>query len=138
MSMELMSMELQRQPRAGSLLQVSPCCAHKAHCKLTACPQNSRSPTSTAFILQLTGVLLGDGRPFIHTCLASHAPSSALCGWCAGGGPNRSFPIKFLNIMDPLLATNNLGRSVSKANFARIRKALAHGSSTLSDIMSQV
>ena len=40
--------------------------------------------------------------------------------------------------MDPLLATNNLGRSVSKANFARIRKALAHGSSTLSAIMSQV
>ena len=52
--------------------------------------------------------------------------------------PNRSFPVKLLNIMDPLLPTNNLGRSVSKASFARIRKALAHGAKTLTDIMAKV
>lgn len=52
--------------------------------------------------------------------------------------PSRSFPVKLLNIMDPLLPTNNLGRSVSKASFARIRKALAHGAKTLTDIMAKV
>ena len=51
---------------------------------------------------------------------------------------SRSFPVKFLNIMDPLLPTNNLGRSVSKASFARIRKALAHGAKSLTSIMAKV
>ena len=51
---------------------------------------------------------------------------------------SRSFPVKFLNIMDPLLPTNNLGRSVSKASFARIRKALAHGAKSLSGIVAKV
>lgn len=51
---------------------------------------------------------------------------------------NRNFSVKFLNIMDPLLPTNNLGRSVSKASFARIRKALKHGAETLTDIMLKV
>ena len=51
---------------------------------------------------------------------------------------NRNFAVKFLNIMDPLLPTNNLGRSVSKASFTRIRKAFVHGAQTLSNIMLQV
>lgn len=51
---------------------------------------------------------------------------------------NRNFPVKFLNIVDPLLPTNNLGRSVSKASFARIRKALAHGAQSLSSIIAKV
>jgi hypothetical protein len=51
---------------------------------------------------------------------------------------SRSFPVKFLNIMDPLLPSNNLGRSVSKASFARIRKALAHGAQTLTSIVGKV
>jgi hypothetical protein len=33
-------------------------------------------------------------------------------------------PIKHLNVIDPLLPSNNLGRSVSQGNAARIRKAL--------------
>ena len=52
--------------------------------------------------------------------------------------PSKSFPVKLLNIMDPLLPNNNLGRSVSKASFARIRKALSHGAKTLTDIMAKV
>lgn len=52
-------------------------------------------------------------------------------------GP-RGFQLKHLNIMDPLLATNNLGRSVSKASFSRIRKALAHGARTLTTILHKV
>lgn len=51
---------------------------------------------------------------------------------------SRTFPVKFLNIVDPLLPTNNLGRSVSKASFARIRKALAHGAKSLSGIVAKV
>ncbi len=51
---------------------------------------------------------------------------------------SRSFPVKFLNIMDPLLPSNNLGRSVNKASFARIRKALAHGAQTLTSIVGKV
>ena len=41
-----------------------------------------------------------------------------------------------MNIVDPLLATNNLGRSVSRANFLRIRRALALGSAKLEFAMS--
>lgn len=45
---------------------------------------------------------------------------------------------KHLNILDPLLSSNNLGRSVSKASFSRIRKALAHGAHALDAILAQV
>lgn len=43
---------------------------------------------------------------------------------------------KHLNIMDPLLPSNNLGRSVSKASFARIRKAMAYGARDLERILN--
>lgn len=39
--------------------------------------------------------------------------------------------MKHLNIMDPLMPTNNLGRSVSKTNAVRMRMAFAHGSKSL-------
>lgn len=45
-------------------------------------------------------------------------------------------PLKFLNIVDPLLPSNNLGRSVSRASFARIRRAFAHGARKLDEITS--
>jgi hypothetical protein len=50
----------------------------------------------------------------------------------------RGFVIKALNIRDPLLANNNLGRSVNKASFIRIRKAFRHGAKTLSSILQKV
>jgi hypothetical protein len=46
--------------------------------------------------------------------------------------------LKHLNIMDPLLPTNNLGRSVSKSSYVRIRTALAHGARTLTAITQMV
>lgn len=49
-----------------------------------------------------------------------------------------AFQPKFINIMDPMCPTNNLGRSVSKANAARIRKAWAHAAQSLGDIVQQV
>ncbi|KAK9741831.1 hypothetical protein RND81_03G131700 [Saponaria officinalis] len=54
-----------------------------------------------------------------------------------GYGPKSfGFPIKFLNILDPLRDDNNLGRSVSKGNFFRIKSALSYGAQKLSDVMT--
>ena len=50
----------------------------------------------------------------------------------------RAFVTKSLNIMDQLLPSNNLGRSVSRANFLRIRRAFAQGAKTLAAIMRKV
>lgn len=48
------------------------------------------------------------------------------------------FPLKHLNIVDPLLPSNNLGRSVSKASYARVKKALLLGSRTLEEALLKV
>ncbi|KAG0546324.1 hypothetical protein BDA96_02G437900 [Sorghum bicolor] len=50
-------------------------------------------------------------------------------------GCDTQFRQKFLNIIDPLKANNNLGRSVSKANFYRIRSALSFGAQKLGQIL---
>ncbi|GLT32429.1 hypothetical protein SLA2020_070980 [Shorea laevis] len=49
----------------------------------------------------------------------------------------RTFPQKHLNIVDPLKENNNLGRSVSKGNFYRIRSAFIYGARKLRHILSQ-
>ncbi|XP_024312840.1 uncharacterized protein LOC100823912 isoform X3 [Brachypodium distachyon] len=41
------------------------------------------------------------------------------------------FRVKHLNIIDPLKECNNLGRSVNKANFSRIRTAFSYGARKL-------
>lgn len=48
------------------------------------------------------------------------------------------FPLKHLNIVDPLLPSNNLGRSVSKASYARVKKALALGNRMLEEALLKV
>lgn len=53
-------------------------------------------------------------------------------------GVGKAFAIKNMNIVDPLLPTNNLGRSVNRASKARIRNALAHGSRMLNSIFDKV
>ncbi|TYH81731.1 hypothetical protein ES332_D02G005100v1 [Gossypium tomentosum] len=50
---------------------------------------------------------------------------------------SRIFPQKHLNIVDPLRENNNLGRSVSKGNFYRIRSAFTYGARKLGQILSQ-
>ncbi|GAB4832047.1 hypothetical protein Ancab_006065 [Ancistrocladus abbreviatus] len=45
------------------------------------------------------------------------------------------FPVKFLNILDPLRENNNLGRSISKGNFNRIKCALAFGTKQLQNLL---
>ncbi|XP_057979382.1 uncharacterized protein LOC131165515 isoform X2 [Malania oleifera] len=44
-------------------------------------------------------------------------------------------PLKYLNILDPLKLNNNLGRSVSKGNFYRIRCAFSFGARKLGQIL---
>ncbi|KAL8144512.1 hypothetical protein V2J09_017544 [Rumex salicifolius] len=46
------------------------------------------------------------------------------------------FHAKFLNIMDPLSSINNLGRSVNKANYSRIKFALSYASEKLEAIFA--
>ncbi|KAL6341591.1 hypothetical protein AAG906_032711 [Vitis piasezkii] len=48
---------------------------------------------------------------------------------------SRTFPLKHLNIIDPLRENNNLGRSVNKGNFYRIRSAFKYGSHKLGQIL---
>ncbi|XP_077222990.1 uncharacterized protein LOC143856609 [Tasmannia lanceolata] len=51
---------------------------------------------------------------------------------------NNSLPLqqKHLNIIDPLKVNNNLGRSVSKGNFYRIRNAFSYGARNLGKILA--
>eukprot|EP00198_Chlamydomonas_reinhardtii_P004682 XP_001694018.1 predicted protein [Chlamydomonas reinhardtii] len=55
----------------------------------------------------------------------------------AMGGEVKPFAIKQLNVMDPILPNNNLGRSVSKASYLRIRRAFEHGARMLAAIAEQ-
>ncbi|GAB2272091.1 hypothetical protein Dimus_006910 [Dionaea muscipula] len=50
---------------------------------------------------------------------------------------SKIFVQKHLNIVDPLKDFNNLGRSVSKGNFFRIRSAISFGARKLGIILSQ-
>eukprot|EP00258_Populus_trichocarpa_P023529 XP_024439548.1 uncharacterized protein LOC7465162 [Populus trichocarpa] len=48
---------------------------------------------------------------------------------------SRPFPQKHLNIVDPLKENNNLGRSVNRGNFFRIRSAFKYGGRKLGRIL---
>ncbi|KAL6657364.1 hypothetical protein ACP70R_005144 [Stipagrostis hirtigluma subsp. patula] len=50
-------------------------------------------------------------------------------------GCDTNFRQKYLNIIDPLKGSNNLGRSVSKASFYRIRSAFSFGAQKLGQIL---
>jgi hypothetical protein len=54
-----------------------------------------------------------------------------------GGLENNDLPFtsKFLNVIDPLRTNNNLGRSVTKGNFYRIRSAFAFGAQRLARLL---
>ncbi|KAK8918361.1 hypothetical protein KSP39_PZI021987 [Platanthera zijinensis] len=48
---------------------------------------------------------------------------------------SRSFVLKYLNVIDPLCMHNNLGRSVCKGSFLRIRSAFEFGAKKLSGLL---
>ncbi|TKY56598.1 Poly(A) RNA polymerase cid14 [Spatholobus suberectus] len=67
---------------------------------------------------------------FIRSCVESFAVPSR------GADLNlRAFPQKHLNIIDPLKENNNLGRSVNKGNYFRIRSAFKYGARKLGWIL---
>ncbi|KAL4021490.1 hypothetical protein IC575_020291 [Cucumis melo] len=68
---------------------------------------------------------------FLQSCLETFSVPAR--GYEAN---SRAFPIKHLNIVDPLKENNNLGRSVSKGNFYRIRSAFSYGARKLGFILS--
>ncbi|CAN4115937.1 unnamed protein product [Withania somnifera] len=69
---------------------------------------------------------------FIRYCLEMFSVPSK------GGDLNsRTILQKHLNIIDPLKENNNLGRSVSKGNFYRIRSAFNYGARKLESILLQ-
>lgn len=68
-------------------------------------------------------------------CAADHT-SDGTDSSKAGTSDRKSFRWKQVNIVDPLLPFNNLGRSVSKSNMYRIRRAFAAGNRWLSRCLS--
>ncbi|XP_061353012.1 uncharacterized protein LOC133297819 [Gastrolobium bilobum] len=56
---------------------------------------------------------------------------------CLGGQENQGQPFvsKYFNVIDPLRVNNNLGRSVSKGNFFRIRSAFSFGAKKLARLL---
>ncbi|WCJ22397.1 PAP/OAS1 substrate-binding domain superfamily [Euphorbia peplus] len=69
-------------------------------------------------------------KPFLEACSAVYA---------VGPGVQETngqhFVSKFFNVIDPLRVSNNLGRSVSKGNFFRIRSAFAFGAKRLARLL---
>ncbi|KAK2981819.1 hypothetical protein RJ640_010336, partial [Escallonia rubra] len=76
------------------------------------------------------GLLLGND--FFRYCVDTFSVP------CRGADiDSRTFLQKHLNIVDPLKEHNNLGRSVSKGNFYRIRSAFTYGARKLGRILLQ-
>ncbi|KAM7467713.1 hypothetical protein LguiB_015275 [Lonicera macranthoides] len=67
---------------------------------------------------------------FLHAC-------SSVYSVLPGGQENNELPFisKHFNVIDPLRTNNNLGRSVSKGNFFRIRSAFAFGAQRLARLL---
>ncbi|KAE8660503.1 hypothetical protein F3Y22_tig00116951pilonHSYRG00291 [Hibiscus syriacus] len=64
---------------------------------------------------------------FLDTCSSRYA----VCQENQG----QPFTCKYFNVIDPLRVNNNLGRSVSKGNFFRIRSAFAFGAKKLARLL---
>ncbi|KAK4786991.1 hypothetical protein SAY86_010824 [Trapa natans] len=69
-------------------------------------------------------------KKFLDDCSAAYADSPG--GQETQGQP---FVSKHLNVIDPLRVNNNLGRSVNRGNFFRIRSAFAFGAKRLAKLL---
>ncbi|KAJ1377108.1 hypothetical protein SESBI_49227 [Sesbania bispinosa] len=66
---------------------------------------------------------------FLNACNSCYSVMPMLCS--SQENQVHPFVSKYVDIIDPLRANNNLGRSISKANFFRIRSAIAFGAQRL-------
>ncbi|XP_020550435.1 uncharacterized protein LOC105163859 isoform X2 [Sesamum indicum] len=69
---------------------------------------------------------------FLENCIEMFSVSSRT----PEGNP-KAFQAKHLNIIDPLKENNNLGRSVHRGNFYRIRSAFKYGARKLGQVLLQ-
>ncbi|XP_020580139.1 uncharacterized protein LOC110024487 isoform X2 [Phalaenopsis equestris] len=90
----------------------------------------SSLPDMTAELPRRDGGKLFFDKLFLEACSAFYATS--LTGLENQG---QQFVSKHLNIIDPLRTSNNLGRSVNKGNFRRIRSAFAFGAKKLAKLL---
>ncbi|TKY74120.1 Poly(A) RNA polymerase cid14 [Spatholobus suberectus] len=69
-------------------------------------------------------------KQFLYVCESSYGvmPSSQEL-------KEKPFVSKYLNIVDPLRANNNLGRSIHKGNFCRIKSAIAFGAKQIERLL---
>ncbi|XP_074564711.1 uncharacterized protein LOC141821214 [Curcuma longa] len=76
-----------------------------------------------------------DGKLLFTKAFIDHR--TAVYSVTPGGQENHSQPFvsKHFNVIDPLRTNNNLGRSVSKGNFTRIRSAFAFGATKLARLL---
>ncbi|KAI4305066.1 hypothetical protein L6164_028455 [Bauhinia variegata] len=96
-----------------------------------------KGPVSKSSLPDIVAELQGNGgndllltEEFLRNCVELFSVPSK--------GPEqnlRSFTQKHLNIIDPLKDNNNLGRSVNRANFYRIRSAFKYGARKLGWIL---
>ncbi|XP_047947225.1 uncharacterized protein LOC125193476 isoform X1 [Salvia hispanica] len=77
-----------------------------------------------------------DSRELLLSKLFLEACSSVYAVFPGGQESNgQKFSSKHFNVIDPLRVSNNLGRSVSKGNFYRIRSAFAFGAKRLARLL---
>ncbi|KAG2542591.1 hypothetical protein PVAP13_9NG648100 [Panicum virgatum] len=69
-------------------------------------------------------------KPFLDTCSSAYGVMPH-----TQDNQGQPFVSKHFNVIDPLHANNNLGRSVSKGNFFRIRSAFAYGAKRLGKLL---
>jgi hypothetical protein len=101
---------------ASSIRAVVDFVAACADVRLYVCPAVAAALAPQHTLLQCDSRLADSLARFTSEMTSSKADS---------GG--RGFIVRCLNIMDPLLPTNNLGRSVVRSSFSRIRRAFGHG-----------
>ena len=77
----------------------------------------------------LEGGLLTD--EFMQSMLAQYGYSHV-----SGSSTSAPFVVKYMNIIDPLVPNNNLGRSVSCGNYRRVRAAFRLGAQRLDKLMA--
>jgi len=71
----------------------------------------------------------------IGSCMEQYSPFADEIGEKYGAG--RSFQVRSMNVVDPLQPTNNVGRSVSRANLFRIQRAFALGASQVAAALAE-
>ncbi|KAL1329193.1 hypothetical protein HN51_046339 [Arachis hypogaea] len=77
-----------------------------------------------------------DGGDLLLSKLFLDACSSVYAVFPSGQeNQGQSFALKYFNVIDPLRVNNNLGRSVSKGNFYRIRSAFTFGAKRLARLL---